>query len=135
MNISKSSISIAITTALMSLSSVAQSNSVDDIERITVTSSFNNQPLAQAATSVAIIGEQQINDQAIQHFEELINSVANLNFSGGTSRPKYLQIRGVGSVQNIVVRQIHLLVLSLMILTSQVWEWQRQCTTCSKLKY
>jgi len=96
MNISKSSISIAITTALMSLSSVAQSNSVDDIERITVTSSFNKQPLAQAPTSVAIIGEQQINDQAIQHFEELINSVANLNFSGGTSRPKYLQIRGVG---------------------------------------
>ncbi|NQZ22453.1 MAG: TonB-dependent receptor [Colwellia sp.] len=96
MNISKSAISIAVTTYLMSFASVTQANESNDIERISVTSSFNKQSLAQVPTSIAIINEQKIADQAIQHFEEVINGVANLNFSGGTSRPKYLQIRGVG---------------------------------------
>ena len=96
MNISKSAISIAVTTYLISFASVTQANETDDIERITVTSSFNKQSLAQVPTSIAIIDEQKIADQAIQHFEEIINGVANLNFSGGTSRPKYLQIIGEG---------------------------------------
>ena len=96
MNICKSALSIAITTALCSFPSLSQANTPDDIEHITVTSSFKKQSLAQVPTSVAVIDQQQINDQAIQHFEELITGVANLNFSGGTSRPKYLQIRGVG---------------------------------------
>jgi len=96
MTISKSAISIAVTTYLMSFASVTQANESTDIERITVTSSFNKQSLTQVPTSIAVIDEQQIADQAIQHFEEVINGVANLNFSGGTSRPKYLQIRGVG---------------------------------------
>jgi outer membrane receptor protein involved in Fe transport len=96
MNISKSAISIAVTTTFLSFASVTQANETNDIERIAVTSSFNKQSLAQVPTSIAVIGEQKIADQAIQHFEEIINGVANLNFSGGTSRPKYLQIRGVG---------------------------------------
>lgn len=93
MNISKSKISLAVTASLLSLSAMADNA---DIERITVTSSFNQKSLAQVPTSVAVIGEQKIKDQAMQHFEEVIQNIANFNFSGGTSRPKYLQIRGVG---------------------------------------
>ena len=96
MNFIKSPISIAVTTTLLTFASVTQANESTDIERITVTSSFNKQSLAQAPTSIAIIDQQKIAEQGIQHFEEVINGVANLNFSGGTSRPKYLQIRGVG---------------------------------------
>jgi len=96
MNISKSAISIAVTTTLLSFAGVTHANESDDIEHISVKSSFKEQSLAQIPTSIAVIDEQQIADQAIQHFEEVINGVANLNFSGGTSRPKYLQIRGVG---------------------------------------
>jgi iron complex outermembrane receptor protein len=96
MNFIKSPISIAVTTTLLTFASVTQANESNDIERITVTSSFNKQSLAQVPTSIAIIDQQKIAEQGIQHFEEVINGVANLNFSGGTSRPKYLQIRGVG---------------------------------------
>lgn len=96
MNISKSAISIAVTSYLISFASTSNANENQDIETITVTSSFNQKSLAQVPTSVAVIGEQKINDQAIQHFEEVIQNIANFNFSGGTSRPKYLQIRGVG---------------------------------------
>ena len=31
-----------------------------------------------------------------EHFQDLINHVPNLNFAGGTSRPRYFQIRGIG---------------------------------------
>jgi len=96
MNLSKSAISIALTTSLAALSSFAQANEVDETELITVTSSYRAQSLAEAPTSIAVISQQQIENQAIQHFEELMGNVANLNFAGGTSRPKYLQIRGVG---------------------------------------
>jgi hypothetical protein len=33
-----------------------------------------------------------------QHFSDLIQQVPNLNYAGGTSRPRYFQIRGEGSV-------------------------------------
>ncbi|MEW6989859.1 TonB-dependent receptor [Colwelliaceae bacterium 6441] len=75
---------------------VTQEKSDSEIEHVVITSSFNKQTLAEAPSSITVIDENQINDQAMQHFEELLNGVANLNFSGGTSRPKYLQIRGVG---------------------------------------
>ena len=96
MNISKSAIAIALSSAFTSSISYVQANETDDMERITVSSSFRAQSLAQAPTSVAVISAQKIEEQAIQHFEELMSNVANLNFAGGTSRPKYLQIRGVG---------------------------------------
>ena len=101
MNISKSAISIALTTYLTSLSSFAfadvnTNSEAESVEHITVSSSFRTQSLAQVPTSIAVISEQKIEDQAIQHFEELMGNVANLNFSGETSRPKFIQIRGVG---------------------------------------
>ncbi|WP_077338608.1 TonB-dependent receptor [Pseudocolwellia agarivorans] len=96
MNLSKSAISIALTTYLASFTSFVQAYESDETEHITVSSSYRTQSLAEVPTSIAVISEQQIEDRAIQHFEELIGNVANLNFSGGTSRPKYLQIRGVG---------------------------------------
>ena len=68
----------------------------DELEHITVTSDFRQQSLAEVPVSVAVIDQQQIIDEGGQHFEEIINKVANLNFAGGTSRPKYFQIRGVG---------------------------------------
>jgi len=99
MNFSRTTLSIALTTCLASSNSFAEenkSNEAEQIERITVNSSYRAQTLAEVPTSIALIGAQEIENKAIQHFEELIGNVANLNFSGGTSRPKYLQIRGVG---------------------------------------
>ncbi|NQZ82238.1 MAG: TonB-dependent receptor [Colwellia sp.] len=108
MTFKKSSIALSIALCLSTFSSFSQqtnltntganieANTEDDIEHIEVNSSFRQQSLAKAPASIVVISEQQINDQGMQHFEELLQSVANFNFSGGTSRPKYLQIRGVG---------------------------------------
>ncbi|WDE09679.1 TonB-dependent receptor [Thalassomonas haliotis] len=89
----KSPLVIAISAALYQPLAFSFAN---DLEHITVTSDFRQQSLAEVPVSVAVIDQQQIIDEGGQHFEEVINKVANLNFAGGTSRPKYFQIRGVG---------------------------------------
>jgi outer membrane receptor protein involved in Fe transport len=96
MTLKKSPVALAICFCLSAFNGYSSEVNNDDIEHIEVSSSYRNQSLAKVPVSIAVIGEQQIKDQGIQHFEELLQSVANFNFSGGTSRPKYLQIRGVG---------------------------------------
>lgn len=91
----KSSLAVAITVSLLSPISFANT-SEQALETITVTSNFKKQSLASTPTSIAIIGQQQLQDQSVQHFDNVLSSIANVNYAGGTSRPKYIQIRGVG---------------------------------------
>ena len=40
--------------------------------------------------------KKDIEDHNFDHFQNAIDQIPNLNFSGGTSRPRYFQIRGIG---------------------------------------
>ena len=46
--------------------------------------------------SIVLLGSREIDDQAINHFEELTYLVPNLNFAASDSRARYFQIRGIG---------------------------------------
>ncbi len=74
----------------------ASSEDADVGEIIIVTSDFRLQQQQLFAGSITVLDEDRIQDSAEQHFEELINWVPNLNFAGGTSRPRFFQIRGIG---------------------------------------
>ncbi|GGI84500.1 TonB-dependent receptor [Shewanella gelidii] len=88
-------LSAAILAALSSpVSAVSAAES--EIERILVTADFRAIEIEKAPSSVTVIDQQQIEDEGAQHFEDVLNSIANFNWSGGSSRPKYFQIRGVG---------------------------------------
>jgi len=50
------------------------------------------------AAVISILDQQTINEAAVQHFEELIQLVPNLNWSGDGHRARYFQIRGVGEL-------------------------------------
>ena len=49
-------------------------------------------------TTSAIIFNDELKTRQGQHFSDLIQKVPNLNYAGGTSRPRYFQIRGEGAV-------------------------------------
>ncbi|QSX32263.1 TonB-dependent receptor [Shewanella avicenniae] len=66
------------------------------IEHMVVSSDFRETRVDQLPASVTVIGQQRIEDQGAEHFEDMINNIANFNWSGGSSRPRYFQIRGVG---------------------------------------
>lgn len=69
------------------------------IEEIIVTADFRERPASQMPVSVSVLDGQQVDDLALQHFEELVNVIPNLNWSGDGNRARYFQIRGVGELE------------------------------------
>lgn len=99
--LTRAPLALAISAAL-SASAWAQTDAIDkpdpnnDMEIMVVTADFRSASLEKMPSSITVIDAQQIQDENAQHFEDVMNSIANFNWSGGSSRPKYFQIRGVG---------------------------------------
>lgn len=70
----------------------------EGVDEIVVTADYRGRPATEIPASVSILNAAEISETAIQHFEELIGSLPNLNWSGDGHRAKYLQIRGVGEL-------------------------------------
>ena len=70
----------------------------DVLEEIVVTADYRERTLAELPLSISVIDAERIAGTAIQHFEELIAAVPNMNWSGDGHRARYLQIRGVGEL-------------------------------------
>jgi outer membrane receptor protein involved in Fe transport len=66
------------------------------IEEIVVTADFRERERAELPASVAVLSRETVRNAAVQHFEELTHLVPNLNWAGGSNRPRYFQIRGIG---------------------------------------
>ncbi len=66
------------------------------LEGILVRSGLREVSLLDATSSITIIGSSNLRNEPSQHFQGLTQSIPNLNWAGGTSRPRYFQIRGVG---------------------------------------
>ncbi|HUG73556.1 MAG TPA: Plug domain-containing protein, partial [Steroidobacteraceae bacterium] len=66
------------------------------LEEILVTGTLRAQSLDQVAASVTVLDERTLRDAGQQHFQDVLALVPNLNWAGGTSRPRFFQIRGIG---------------------------------------
>ena len=71
----------------------------DTIDEIVVTADFRGRTTSELPASVTVLNAEQIKALAVQHFEEIINTVPNLNWSGDGNRARYFQIRGVGELE------------------------------------
>ena len=74
-------------------------NAEDTIDEIVVKADFRGRTVNELPASVTVLDTEQIQALAVQHFEELINTVPNLNWSGDGNRARYFQIRGVGELE------------------------------------
>ncbi|MFB2729869.1 TonB-dependent receptor [Shewanella mangrovisoli] len=101
LSLTRAPLALAISAALSTVA-WAQTDAIDkpepsnDMEIMVVTADFRSASLEKMPSSITVIDAQQIQDESAQHFEDVMNSIANFNWSGGSSRPKYFQIRGVG---------------------------------------
>jgi len=98
---------IAVATAIvMSLSPAflhAQEERTSPVvEEIVVTAGFRDSDLMNMPVSVTVIDEAIIEDRAAQHLETVLNTSANINFSSGGSRARFVQVRGVGDLEQFV---------------------------------
>jgi outer membrane receptor protein involved in Fe transport len=71
----------------------------DILDEIIVSADFRGRSLDDVPFSVSVLDAETINATAVQHFEELINIVPNMNWSGDGHRARYFQIRGVGELE------------------------------------
>lgn len=80
------------------LAASAQTTPADPVvlAPISVTADLWESPLARIPASVTVYDAAALRDGAVNHFGDLVNQIPNLTWTGGTSRPRYLQIRGVG---------------------------------------
>ncbi len=83
--------------ALLSLPLLMLGNQASaEIEEIVVTSEFRPATLQTLPASISVIDTDAIEGRAAQHIEEVLGLVPNLNFSSGSSRARFFQIRGIG---------------------------------------
>jgi len=66
------------------------------LEPLRVTADLWAMPLARIPASVTVYDEAALRAGSVRHFGDLADQIPNLTWTGGTSRPRYLQIRGVG---------------------------------------
>ncbi|WP_228730441.1 TonB-dependent receptor [Shewanella yunxiaonensis] len=77
-----------------------KSSDEQPIEVMVVSADFRGTTVDNTPSSVTVIDQQRIEDQGAEHFEDMLNNVANFNWSGATARPRYFQIRGVGEQED-----------------------------------
>jgi hypothetical protein len=66
------------------------------LDPVRVTADLWESPLARIPASVTVYDEAALRSGAVRHFGDLVDQIPNLTWTGGTSRPRYLQIRGIG---------------------------------------
>ncbi len=69
------------------------------IEEIVVHADIRERERSEIAASVTVLDAEDVKALAIQHFEELTMYIPNVNWSGDGHRARYLQIRGVGELE------------------------------------
>ncbi|MDA0693888.1 MAG: TonB-dependent receptor [Proteobacteria bacterium] len=66
------------------------------LEEIIVTAEHGSTPLLQTASSVTVLGVDDLRQGGIAHFEDLLRQIPNVTASSGASRSRFFQIRGIG---------------------------------------
>jgi len=75
---------------------IALTSLVIKSDEILVRAGLTDESLQKVAASVTIFSEENIRHSNADHFQTLTDQIPNLNWAGGTSRPRYFQIRGIG---------------------------------------
>lgn len=93
----KTSLKLVSAAILASISATSVANQEpDNIEVITVTGDFKKESIQTLSASVHVLGEQDIAMRNAVHLDEMLNTAANVNYTSGASRGRFIQIRGIG---------------------------------------
>ncbi|MCB1687748.1 MAG: TonB-dependent receptor [Halioglobus sp.] len=93
-----------ILTSLLALSSIsgsalARTAEGPTLEEIIVTANFRETTLMETVGSVSVVPESTITERAAQHLQDILNAVPNVTWASGASRSRFVQIRGIGDLE------------------------------------
>lgn len=89
----------ALLIILLGLAGAADLAAAEDapvIEEILVTAEFRSSSVNRTPASVSVVTLGDLKGRAVQHLEDVLAQVPNVNFAGGSSRARFYQIRGIG---------------------------------------
>ena len=69
---------------------------IPDLPVTIVTGELWESELQKTTASVTVIDDKLLQSSGTQHFGDLINAIPNMTWSATSSRPRYIQIRGIG---------------------------------------
>ena len=85
----------AIPFLFVTLTAVAEDSSLDEV---VVTAELRDRNLSDLAVSATVLEAHTLEAAGVQHFQDVLGLVPNLNWSSGTSRPRFFQLRGIGEL-------------------------------------
>jgi iron complex outermembrane recepter protein len=71
----------------------------EPLDEIIVTASLDASPLERLPASATVVRSADLDAAGLSHFGDVLSLIPNLGFAGGTSRPRYFQIRGIGELE------------------------------------
>jgi outer membrane receptor protein involved in Fe transport len=92
----------ALALAFSALTATAQATvppAAEPLGEITVTATWRNTAIAEVPASITVLDQHALADTGVQHFQDVLGLVPNLNWAAGSSRPRYFQLRGVGDLE------------------------------------
>ncbi len=87
---------LAIPMAAMADAPTLEDASVDEV---VVTADLRNRQLRDLPASATVLDSRTLQSAGVQHFQDVLSLVPNLNWSAGTSRPRFFQLRGIGELE------------------------------------
>jgi iron complex outermembrane recepter protein len=69
------------------------------LEQVVITASLDGATLATLPQAATVLDGQTLRDAGVQHFGDVLGLVPGLGAAGGTTRPRFFQIRGVGETE------------------------------------
>lgn len=70
--------------------------SLSDVERIVITADLSNRDLSELPGSNFVLSESLLRTREARHLQDLVAAIPNVNFTAGSTRGKFIQIRGIG---------------------------------------
>ncbi|HSH09159.1 MAG TPA: TonB-dependent receptor plug domain-containing protein, partial [Oceanipulchritudo sp.] len=92
----QSSLALLAVGLLASTANTAFSEQVFDLQPVTVTGDLLGNAPGRLPASVSVLRPGESGYSGNPHFENLAGRIPNLTWAGGTSRPRFFQIRGIG---------------------------------------
>lgn len=102
MLINKNVICLSLAVGMMSNPLFAQEQQAGELEEILVTAQFRETSLMQTTGSISVVDPVTLFDRGAQHLQDILNVLPNVNFASGGSRARFVQIRGIGDLEQFV---------------------------------
>ena len=83
----------------LALAASGAAHGAEELEEIIVTADFRQSELMSAAASISVLGKLQIEERGAQHLEDVLSAAPNVSWSTGASRSRFIQMRGVGDLE------------------------------------